>query len=721
MKRRERSGFAGMDREKQREIARRGGRAAHQKGTAHQFTADEARAAGRKGGVSVSRDREHMSRIGRAGGLRSRSGERRAVLPLESRHGRDAGADGGGAPPRPLARAHGPDGPPPGRPAPGPSIVRASGPVRRWSLAAVPAGRRLACRRREPRCRHAAHPPNSRRFAMDQRPSPGPGHPAASGGSLPPATRTVRILFVSHSDDDVALVLHELRRGGFTPDPWVVRDADAMRDALAEVAWDLVVGEYAAGDFGALAALEVLRASGQDPPFIVVSGHIGEEPVVACMKAGASDFLARDDLVRLVPAVERDLREADQRRRGREAVEALRASEERYRLLVENSADMITLHDDGGYVTFVSPSVTRMLGYPPEEMIGHRLREFAHPGDAPVLVAAMEGALAHGSTPLLTGLRLRHRDGSWRIIEGSAARLVRPDGSAGIVAIGRDVTGRVELEEQLHQAQKMEAVGRLAGGVAHDFNNLLTVILGYSDLLLEQLDEDPLLFQEVDEIKRAADRAATLTQQLLAFSRKQVLEPAPGGPRRRARRHVRHAAAPDRRGRRADAQALGRRWRSTRVDPAQVEQVVMNLAVNARDAMPQGGRLAIETANVELRDPYSTPPRRGARGLRDARGDRHRPRHGRRHAGAPVRAVLHHQGAGQGHGARALDRLRHRAAERRHRARHQRARARQHASASTCRRWRRRPGRRRSRRGPTGCAAARPSCWWRTSRWCATW
>ena len=109
-----------------------------------------------------------------------------------------------------------------------------------------------------------------------------------------------------------------------------------MREALAGVVWDLVIGEYVLERFSALAALDVLRASGQDPPFIVVSGRVGEEAVVACMKAGASDFLARDDLVRLVPAVERDLREAGQRRRGREAVEALRASEERYRLLVEN-------------------------------------------------------------------------------------------------------------------------------------------------------------------------------------------------------------------------------------------------------------------------------------------------------------------------------------------------------------------------------------------------
>jgi hypothetical protein len=417
----------------------------------------------------------------------------------------------------------------------------------------------------------------------------------------------VRVLFVSDRDDDVAFILHELRRGAFTPDHWVVRDAGTMREALTEAAWDLVIGDHELERFTALGALEVLRASGQDPPFIVVAGHIGEGAVVECMKAGASDFLAREDLVRLVPAVERDLCEAERRRRGREAAEALRASEERYRLLIENCADMITLHDDGGRVTFVSPSVTRMLGYPPEELVGRRLREFAHPADAPVFAAVMEAALARGSSPLVTGLRLRHRDGGWRVIEGSAARLTLPDGRAGLVAIGRDVTERTVLEEQLREAQKMEAVGRLAGGVAHDFNNLLTVILGYSDLLLEQLGEDPLLFQEVDEIRRAADRAATLTQQLLAFSREPALSRRPvdldavlEGMAGRLRRALGEGIEL--------TLELSRALAPTRVEPERVEQVVMNLVANARDAMPQGGRVVVETANVELHESHATRP-----------------------------------------------------------------------------------------------------------------
>jgi two-component system cell cycle sensor histidine kinase/response regulator CckA len=406
----------------------------------------------------------------------------------------------------------------------------------------------------------------------------------------------VRILFVEDSHDDVELILHELRRSGFTPDHWVVETEAAMCRALADERWDLVIADHSMPHFDAPGALAVLQQSGQDVPFIVVSGHIGEEQAVACMRAGASDYLTKDNLVRLVPVVERELRDAAQRR---VATAALDTSEERYRLLVENSADMITLQDRQGLITFASPSVARVLGFRPAEVMGRRLSDFVHEDDVRILASALDEVLVRGFTPLITGLRFRHRDGTWRIVEGSAARIVESDGKVGLVTIGRDITERVQLEAQLHRAQKLEAVGRLAGGVAHDFNDLLTVILGYSDLLLDQLDMDHILHQEVAEIRRAADRASTLTQQLLTFGRRQVLSshPADLNPLIEAQLDTLR-------------QLLGEGVEltlkletdlaSTRVDPGQVGQMIMNLAANARDAMPQGGRLTIETANLEL-------------------------------------------------------------------------------------------------------------------------
>jgi len=406
----------------------------------------------------------------------------------------------------------------------------------------------------------------------------------------------VRILFVEDSRDDVELILHELRRSGFTPDHWVVETEEAMRQALADECWDLVIADHSMPHFDAPGALAVLQRSGHDLPFIVVSGHIGEEQAVACMRAGASDYLTKDNLVRLVPVVERELREAAQRR---VAMAALDTSEERYRLLVENSADMITLQDRQGLITFASPSLARVLGFRPAEVLGRKLSDFVHEDDVRILASALDEVLVRGYTPLITGLRFRHRDGTWRIVEGSAVRIVESDGKVGLVTTGRDITERIQLEAQLHRAQKLEAVGRLAGGVAHDFNDLLTVILGYSNLLLDQLEEDRILYQEVAEIRRAADRAATLTQQLLTFGRRQVLSPRPvdlnpiiGAQLDTLRQLIGEGVEL--------TLKLEADLASTRVEPGQVEQIVMNLAANARDAMPQGGRLSIETANVEL-------------------------------------------------------------------------------------------------------------------------
>ncbi|HXM78647.1 MAG TPA: ATP-binding protein, partial [Thermoanaerobaculia bacterium] len=196
------------------------------------------------------------------------------------------------------------------------------------------------------------------------------------------------------------------------------------------------------------------------------------------------------------------------------------------------------------------------------------------------------------------------REGRRVLLEVSARDLVEGGRPVGIQGIARDITERMSLEAQLRQSQKMEAIGTLAGGVAHDFNNLLTTILGYSDLVLDQIARDSPLREDVQEIRKSAERAASLTRQLLAFSRRQLIEPAivdlnaiVGDMDKMLRRLIGEdlelstVMRPD----------LGR----ARVDPGQIEQVIMNLVVNARDAMPAGGRLTIETNNVDLDEEYA--------------------------------------------------------------------------------------------------------------------
>ena len=254
---------------------------------------------------------------------------------------------------------------------------------------------------------------------------------------------------------------------------------------------------------------------------------------------------------------------------------------------------------------------------------------------------------------------------------------------------------RLLLEEQLRHSQKMEAVGRLAGGIAHDFNNLLTAIIGYTEIVLTSLDPKDERRADAEEIGRAAMRAADLTRQMLAFSRRQVLQPkiinlntALSKVEPMLRRVIGEDIVMTVTGKAASPYV--------RVDPGQVEQVVMNLVVNARDAMPQGGRLTVETADAVLDEAARRrSARREARPLRHAVGDRLRHRHAAGSARAHLRAVLHHQGRRQGHRPRPLHRLRHRPSKRRPHLGLERVGPRAPRSAFTCRDSMRRRSRRR--------------------------
>jgi two-component system, cell cycle sensor histidine kinase and response regulator CckA len=288
----------------------------------------------------------------------------------------------------------------------------------------------------------------------------------------------LRVLIVEDSEDDSALLLRELRRGGYEVSYQRVDTAATMTSALDNQEWDLVISDHSMPHFSGIEALHLLRTKGIDVPLIFVSGTLGEEMAVTALKGGAQDYLMKNNLTRLVTAVQRELREAEERRE------------------------------------------------------------------------------------------------------------------------------RKKLEQQLRQAQKMEAVGRLAGGIAHDFNNLLGVIIGYSELLEERLGQNDPLRPKAEQIKKAGQRAASLTRQLLAFSRQQMFEPkvldlnavvadALNMLQRLIGEDIELVTVP--------APELGR----IKADQGQIEQIIMNLAVNARDAMPEGGKLTITTVNAELDEVYA--------------------------------------------------------------------------------------------------------------------
>jgi len=287
----------------------------------------------------------------------------------------------------------------------------------------------------------------------------------------------------------------------------------------------------------------------------------------------------------------------------RRAREALRRSEERFRALIERSTDLILLLDAGGGIRFFSQGAVEALGWPTGETLGRPVADLVHPEDHEHLAEAL-GRL--GALPGEVGsalLRWRHRDGSWRLVQATVRNLLDDPVVGGLVVNGRDVTEQRQLEDELRQSQKLETVGRLAGGVAHDFNNLLTVILSYAASLEEALSRGARAdVEEVRQIREAGRRASDLTRRLLAFARKQPVAPAPldlGEVVRESEKMLRRLM-----GEEVDLRVdLQPDLWIMLADRGQVEQVVLNLAVNARDAMPRGGSLVIETRNVANDEP----------------------------------------------------------------------------------------------------------------------
>ena len=283
--------------------------------------------------------------------------------------------------------------------------------------------------------------------------------------------------------------------------------------------------------------------------------------------------------------------------------ERLRASEERYRTIIETAGEGVIIRDASDRITFVNQRMADILGYSTDDLLGRHITEIAHAEDQPALDEVLRKRQVASREQF--DFRARRKDGSevWGLVSARPMHNARGE-LVGALTMFMDITGRKQLEEQLRQAQKMEAVGRLAGGIAHDFNNLLTAIRGHAELLLTELAAENPLRVDIEEINRAAERASSLTRQLLAFSRRQILQ-------LRVLDLDAVVAEMDKLTRRLIGEdielvtrldAAGARIRA---DRGQLEQVLMNLAVNARDAMPNGGRLTVDTRVVTLDDAYA--------------------------------------------------------------------------------------------------------------------
>ena len=284
------------------------------------------------------------------------------------------------------------------------------------------------------------------------------------------------------------------------------------------------------------------------------------------------------------------------------AQEQLRRREEYFRLLIENATDIITVIDMQSVISYVSPSTTRVLGYSAEDVLGRQVFDIVHPDDLALTAAAIQRALGRPAIPKPVEIRFRHKDGSWRLLEsiGQVAPSLAGDKDCFVVN-SRDITESRRIEEHYRHSQKMEAIGQLAGGVAHDFNNILAVVMMQIELISATPDLPEEAREGLMEIAVAAKRASDLTRQLLFFSRRQVIQLSEldvneviGDLARMLQR------------------LLGEQIRLqlhfhpspliVRADRGMLDQVLMNLSVNARDAMSEGGVLRIETTATEVGD-----------------------------------------------------------------------------------------------------------------------
>ncbi|MEH3147401.1 MAG: response regulator [Methylobacterium frigidaeris] len=427
--------------------------------------------------------------------------------------------------------------------------------------------------------------------------------PAGEGaGGAPPASGRV---LLADDNADMRDYVHRLLAGrGYA----VTAVADG-RAALAEAGVarpDLVLSDVMMPGLDGFGLLAALRRDPQlrDVPVILLSARAGEEARVEGVGAGADDYLTKPFSAReLLARVETNLTLARVRR---ETAEVLRRVNEDLEVQVAErtrerdrmwrlSKDIMVVVDFDGTLAAVNPAWTEVLGWPADEVVGRPVLDLVHPDDRAASAAEI-GRLAQGFTTLRFENRYRHRDGGDRTLSWTVA-----PGDGHFYAVGRDVTDQRELEDAFRQSQKMEAVGQLTGGIAHDFNNLLTGIVGSLDLLGTRLRQGRTDVAEryIGAALASANRAAALTHRLLAFARRQPLDPRPvranalvGSLEDLVHRTIGEAI-------RLDTVLADDLW-PTLCDPNQLESALLNLVINARDAMPEGGRLTIETCNAAI-------------------------------------------------------------------------------------------------------------------------
>jgi len=398
--------------------------------------------------------------------------------------------------------------------------------------------------------------------------------------------KLLRVLLVEDDRNDADLLQLLMEGAGIRVEICRVEQLDQFHRELLRGECDVILSDYNLPGFNGLDALKLYRQVGLQVPFLLVSGTIGEEAAVACLKAGAHDYIMKRNLSRLIPALTRAVQDFADRA-------AHRAYQKRYEQIVERAAEGIWIMDEDGQILFSNQRLADILNCPAQLLQGYPLLDLFSESDR----QRITGELPEG--PLLvqlTGPPLNDLPTQKTIWANLNLSRLEEDGKSAVLGMLTDMTFTKQLELQLLQAQKMEAVGRLAGGIAHDFNNLLSTIIGFTEIAQEELEPQGEAANCFAEVLRAARRGAALTRQLLIVGRRQAATPEVMGINHGVEellQMLRRLLGPD--------VELAVRCEASPdtilLDRTNFAQILMNLVINARDAMPSGGTIHITTGN----------------------------------------------------------------------------------------------------------------------------
>jgi PAS domain S-box-containing protein len=401
------------------------------------------------------------------------------------------------------------------------------------------------------------------------------------------------------------LIMKRLKREHYRVE--VVEKGIEAIDRIMTASDVILLLDYKLPDMTGMEVIQRLEENGCMVPFIIITGHGDERTAVEMMKLGARDYLVKDHaFLDVLPQVMAHvLDQVLTEKKLHQVKKALEETEQRFKVLFNSGTDAVFVQSisDGkpGRFIEVNEIACEQLGYDREELLQKTMADIESRDDSGDDLHVRENPVE--CKHLLYETVLVGRNGKEFCVENNS-HLIDLNGNAVILCISRDISQRKQLEQQLMQAQKMEAVGKLAGGVAHDFNNLLTAIMGYSDLMLVKMDSESPFRDGVNEIKKASLRASALTQQLLAFSRKQIIKTrvmdinnTVHGIEKMLKRLIGENVIL--------TSELEPGLKSIRADSGQIEQVLLNLSINAADSMKDGGNLTIRTENVEIDETYS--------------------------------------------------------------------------------------------------------------------